>query len=70
MIGCQVKRCLVDQRENAVVNRLNKTKTENFPDLREEKECRLKELRQRDRETQLKRVSPHPHVLMEEAMLD
>jgi hypothetical protein len=39
------------------VNRLNKTKTERFPDLREEKEARLKELGRRDRDAQQARVS-------------
>ncbi|KAL4754255.1 hypothetical protein BDW72DRAFT_167064 [Aspergillus terricola var. indicus] len=33
-----VKKVFVAQRENAIVNRLNKTKVEKFPDLRAEKE--------------------------------
>jgi len=43
-----VKRILVSQRENAIVNRLNKTKVERKPDLKEEKEDRQKELRKKD----------------------
>ena len=44
----QVKRIHVEQRENPIVNRLNKTKVEKFPDLREEREARRAELRKRD----------------------
>jgi hypothetical protein len=51
----QVKRIHVAQRLNPVVNRLNKTKVEKFPDLRQEKEDRQRELRNRDRSVQLKR---------------
>jgi hypothetical protein len=47
----------VEKRENPIVNRLNKTKVEKFPDLREEKEARLKELGRRDRDAQQLRVS-------------
>jgi hypothetical protein len=43
-----VKRIHVEQRENPIVNRLNKTKVEKFPDLREEREARRAELRKRD----------------------
>ncbi|KAF2645245.1 DUF814-domain-containing protein [Massarina eburnea CBS 473.64] len=46
----KVKRTHVEKRENPIVNRLNKTKVEKFPDLREEKQARLKELRNRDRD--------------------
>jgi hypothetical protein len=53
----QVKRIHVEKRENPIVNRLNKTKTEKFPDLREEKEARLKELGRQDRDAQQVRVS-------------
>jgi hypothetical protein len=55
--GEQVKRIHVATRENPIVNRLNKTKVEKFPDLREEKEQRLRELRKRDQSTQQARVS-------------
>lgn len=44
----KVKKILIAQRENPIVNRLNKTKVEKYPDLRQEKEDRLKELRKRD----------------------
>ncbi|KAI9678180.1 MAG: hypothetical protein M1817_006125 [Caeruleum heppii] len=51
-----VKRVLLPQRENPIVNRLNKTKSERFPDLRQEKEDRLRELRKRDQAGLLERV--------------
>ncbi|KAF2862731.1 putative coiled-coil protein [Piedraia hortae CBS 480.64] len=44
-----VKKVLVSKRENAIVNRLNKTKVEKFPNLRQEKEDRDRELRKRER---------------------
>ncbi|KAK4634236.1 Coiled-coil domain-containing protein 25 [Fulvia fulva] len=44
-----VKRVYVEKRENVIVNRLNKTKVEKFPDLREEKAEREKELRKVER---------------------
>ena len=56
----QVKRILIQQRENPIVNRLNKTKVEKKPDLKQEKEDRLKELRQRDQAAQQLRVCPLP----------
>ncbi|KAI8942595.1 hypothetical protein NX059_000652 [Plenodomus lindquistii] len=46
----KVKRIHVEQRENPIVNRLNKTKVEKFPDLKEEREARQRELRKRDRD--------------------
>ena len=52
----KVKRILVAQRENAIVNRLNKTKVENQPDLKQDKDERLKELRKRDQAAQQARV--------------
>ncbi len=52
----QVKKIFVKQRENAIVNRLNKTRTEKFPDLRQEKEKRLRELRKRDQAARSERV--------------
>lgn len=52
----KVKRILVDARANAVVNRLNKTKIEKYPDLRQEREDRDKELRLRVRRAMLERV--------------
>lgn len=44
----KVKRVLVPQRENPIVNRLNKTKVEKKPDFKQERDDRLKELRRRD----------------------
>lgn len=41
-----VKRVNVPTRENAIVNRLNKTREERFPDLRQEKMDRARELRE------------------------
>lgn len=52
----KVKRVLVAQRENPIVNRLNKTKVEKHPDLRQEREDHQKELRKRDQSAQLARV--------------
>ncbi|KAF1964462.1 DUF814-domain-containing protein [Bimuria novae-zelandiae CBS 107.79] len=51
----KVKRVHVEKRENPIVNRLNKTKIEKYPDLAMEKEARLKELRKKDRDAQLAR---------------
>jgi hypothetical protein len=50
---------MVTQRENPIVNRLNKTKVEKFPDLGMEKEERLKSLRKKDQAARLERVSYH-----------
>lgn len=55
-----MKRILVPQRENPIVNRLNKTKVEKYPDLAMEKEERLKSLRKRDQAAKLERVSGYP----------
>lgn len=52
----KVKRVYVAKRENAIVNRLNKTKVEKFPDFRQEKEDREKELRKKDRSVLQARV--------------
>ncbi|KAM0436624.1 hypothetical protein ACHAPT_002332 [Fusarium lateritium] len=51
----KVKRVLVPQRENPIVNRLNKTKVEQKPDFKQEKEDRLKELRRREQSAQQQR---------------
>jgi hypothetical protein len=53
----KVKRVYVSARENAIVNRLNKTKVEKHPDLRQEKEDRERELRKVERIAQQERVS-------------
>ncbi|KAJ9193574.1 hypothetical protein DTO166G4_601 [Paecilomyces variotii] len=44
-----VKKVFVPARENAIVNRLNKTKVEKFPDLMAEKEEYLKKQRKEER---------------------
>lgn len=54
----KVKKIHVPQRENPIVNRLNKTKVEKSPNLQQEKADRLKELRERDRAAQQARVRP------------
>lgn len=46
-----VRKVLVRARENPIVNRLNKTRVEKFPDLRAEKEDFLKQKRQQERKT-------------------
>jgi hypothetical protein len=43
------KKILVPARQNPIVNRLNKTKTEKFPNLRNEKEEDLKQKRKAER---------------------
>ena len=53
----KVKRVYVSARENAIVNRLNKTKVEKHPDLRQEKEDRERELRKIERIAQQEKVS-------------
>lgn len=44
-----VKKVHVPARENAIVNRLNKTKVEKFPDLRAEREVDQREKRKVER---------------------
>nr|OQO20982.1 hypothetical protein B0A51_09671 [Rachicladosporium sp. CCFEE 5018] len=44
-----VRRVYVEKRENVIVNRLNRTKVERFPDLREEKMERERGLRREER---------------------
>lgn len=44
------------ERENAIINRLNKTKIEKHPDLKQEKDDRQRELRKKDQAAQLARV--------------
>ena len=53
----KVKRIHVEQRENVIVNRLNKPKVEKQPDLKQEKEDRQRELRKRDQKARQERVS-------------
>ncbi|KAK4216158.1 hypothetical protein QBC37DRAFT_417459 [Rhypophila decipiens] len=61
----KVKRLIIAQRENAIVNRLNKTKVERYPDLKQEKEDRLKELRKRDQANMLARRKEEARIAKE-----
>jgi len=60
-----VKKILVPQRENPIVNRLNKTKIEKFPDLQMEKEERLKALRKKDQAAKLDRRKEEARIAQE-----
>lgn len=46
----EVRRTVVEKRVNEIVNRLNRSKTEAFPDFAKEKIDRAKELHRRERE--------------------
>ncbi|KAJ4351795.1 Coiled-coil domain-containing protein 25 [Didymosphaeria variabile] len=61
----KVKRIHVEKRENPIVNRLNKTKTEKYPDLAMEKEARQKELRKKDRVAQQARKKEEALIMKE-----
>ncbi|CAK7211566.1 Coiled-coil domain-containing protein 25 [Sporothrix eucalyptigena] len=61
----KVKRVLVPQRENVIVNRLNKTKVEKHPDLHQEKEDRQRELRKRVQASQQARKKEEARVAKE-----
>ncbi|KAH6693441.1 coiled-coil domain-containing protein [Plectosphaerella plurivora] len=61
----KVKRILVAQRENPIVNRLNKTKVEMKPDFQQEREERLKELRRKDQASQQIRRKEEARVAQE-----
>ncbi|KAK7948948.1 uncharacterized protein PG986_009834 [Apiospora aurea] len=63
----KVKRVLVPERENAIINRLNKTKVEKHPDLRQEKEDRQKELRKRDNAAVQARKKEEARIMKERA---
>ncbi|KAJ9133619.1 DUF814-domain-containing protein [Coniochaeta hoffmannii] len=63
----KVKRIIVPERENAIINRLNKTKVEKHPDLRQEKEDHLKELRKRDHAAMLARKKEEARIMKERA---
>jgi len=56
-VPSQVKKIHIPQRENPIVNRLNKTRVEKFPDLHKEKEDYLRNIRKQDTEVQRKKVS-------------
>lgn len=66
----QVKRVLVPQRENPIVNRLNKTKVETKPDLKQEKDDRTRELRRKDQEAQQQRVPIPPPLPFARLMIN
>ncbi|KAK4101452.1 DUF814-domain-containing protein [Parathielavia hyrcaniae] len=61
----KVKRILVAQRENLIVNRLNKTKVEKYPDLKQEKEDHQRELRKKDQAAQLARKKEEARIAKE-----
>ena len=56
-----VRRVYVEKRENAIVNRLNKTKVERYPDLRQEKADRERELRKAERIKAQEKVRTRAH---------
>jgi len=66
----KVKRAYVEKRENVIVNRLNKTKLEKYPDLRQEKQDRERELRKREQKVRQERVSARVVVIVRFAMCD
>jgi len=61
----KVKRILVPQRENPIVNRLNKTKVEKFPDLQMEREEKLKVLRKKEQAAKLERKKEEARIAQE-----
>ncbi|KAK3943510.1 hypothetical protein QBC46DRAFT_377292 [Diplogelasinospora grovesii] len=61
----KVKKILVPTRENPIINRLNKTKVEKYPDLQEEKENRLRELRKKDQAAQQQRRKEEARIMKE-----
>ncbi|KAI0809381.1 coiled-coil domain-containing protein 25 [Xylaria sp. FL0064] len=64
----KVKRVLVAQRENAVVNRLNKTRVEKTqPDLFGEKEEHLRQLRKKDQMARQERKKEEARIAQERA---
>ncbi|KAI3341325.1 coiled-coil domain-containing protein 25 [Ustulina deusta] len=64
----KVKRVLIAQRENAIVNRLNKTRVEKTqPDLFKEKEDHLRQLRKRDQAAKQERKKEEAKIAQERA---
>ncbi|KAI0593749.1 coiled-coil domain-containing protein 25 [Biscogniauxia sp. FL1348] len=61
----RVKKILVPQRENPIVNRLNKTRVEKQPDLMQEKEEHLRQLRKRDQAAQQQRKKEEARIAKE-----
>jgi len=64
-----VKKVLVETRENAIVNRLNKTKVEKFPDLRQEKANRDGEQRKKERIASQEKKKEEARIAEERAQL-
>jgi len=60
-----IKKILVPQRENPIVNRLNKTKLEKFPDLQMEKEDKLRTVRKKGQAAQLERKKEEARIAQE-----
>lgn len=52
----EVKRVVVEKRVNEIINRLNRTKVEDTPDLAKEKNDRIKELNRRARDQMRKKA--------------
>ncbi|KAI1366129.1 coiled-coil domain-containing protein 25 [Xylaria arbuscula] len=64
----KVKRVLITQRENAIVNRLNKTRVEKTqPDLFQEKEDHLRQLRKKDQIAKQERKKEEARIAQERA---
>ncbi|KAK6338318.1 hypothetical protein TWF730_002381 [Orbilia blumenaviensis] len=61
----KVKRITVAQRLNPIVNRLNKTKREEYPNLYEEKEAHLRQIKKRERLAQEDRKREEKRVEQE-----
>ncbi|KAF3936442.1 hypothetical protein ABW19_dt0205748 [Dactylella cylindrospora] len=61
----KVKRIMVVARQNPIVNRLNKTKTEEYPDLYQQKEEHLRGIRKRERIAQQDRKKEEQKVAQE-----
>ncbi|PUU79740.1 hypothetical protein B9Z19DRAFT_1124721 [Tuber borchii] len=61
----KVKKILVEARTNAIINRLNKTKEERFPDLAEEKETREREIRNQETKAMLERKKEEARIAKE-----
>lgn len=61
----KVKRVYVEQRQNPIVNRLNKTRVEKYPDLRQERQDRDRELRKKDQKARQERKKEEERVRKE-----
>lgn len=62
----KVKRVFVPQRENPIVNRLNKTKQERKPDLKQERDDVEKEKRRKANAALQIKVRPPPSACVRE----